>query len=294
MEIINLKEHALMRNKEKSNHFISYSILYALLAIISLLCLGPFLFMLIASLKSMEDIMSFPMPIFSTGFTIVNYIELFQKYNFGRVTWNSFYIALSFTLLTIYIATMGGYALAKYKFKFRNIIFLIVLGSLLVPFESTMIPLYIIFKKLGLVNNHLGLIIPQVSRVAFGIFFMRQYISGINSEIIESGRIDGCSEFGIFNKLILPILKPAFATLGIIFFMASWNNYLWPLILLNSPSKMTIPIALKNFQQAGTTHMPPYHLLMTGAIVSILPMVIAFLSFQKYFIAGITDGAVKG
>ncbi len=268
--------------------------IYFILILVSFVCIAPFLFMFIASFKSMEDIMKYPMPLFETGFTTANFIEIFSKYQFARVTWNSFYVALFFTLTTIYISAMSGYALSKYNFKLKNVLFLITIGSLLIPFESTMIPMYIIFKNLGLVNKHLGLIIPQVSRVAFGAFFMRQYLSGISSELIESGRIDGCSEFGIFNRIILPILKPAFATLGIVFFMTSWNNYVWPLILLKSPSKMTIPIALKNFQQAGITALPPYHLLMAGAVVSILPMVIAFFGFQKYFIAGITDGAVKG
>lgn len=270
-------------------------LIHVILILISAICIAPFLFMLAASMKSMEDVMSFPMPIFTSAFTLENYVTLFTEYNFGRVLFNSFYIALLFTFLTIYFATMGGYALAKFRFRGSKVIFLIALACLMVPFESIMIPLYIIFKSLHLTNNHLGLILPEVSRIAFGVFFMRQFISsGVSTEVIESARIDGCGEARIFHSIVLPVLKPAFATLGIIFFMASWNNYLWPLILLNDPELMTISIALKNFQQAGGSHTPPYHLLMAGAVVSIVPMMAAFFTMQKYFIAGISAGAVKG
>ena len=278
---------------KKANRRIQF-LIHLILILAAAVSIAPFLFMLAASMKSMEDIMRFPMPIFTSGFTLENFKTLFSDYNFGRVLFNSLYIALLFMVITIYFATMGGYALAKYRFRGSRVIFLIALACLMVPFESIMIPLYVIFKGLKLTNNHLGLIIPEVSRIAFGVFFMRQFISaGVSTEIIESARIDGCGEMRIFHTIVLPILKPAFATLGIIFFMASWNNYLWPLILLNDPKLMTISIALKNFQQAGGSHTPPYHLLMAGAVVSILPMMIAFFCLQKYFIAGISAGAVK-
>lgn len=278
----------------KRQNALSKIVLYSLLISLSVICMAPFLFMLAASFKSMEDVMSFPMPVFTSAFTGENYVTLFQDYQFLKIVWNSFYIAVVYTLMTIYFSAMGGYALAKFRFKGSGIIFGIALASLMVPFESIMIPLYITYRKLGLINSHIAIMIPEVSRIAFGVFFMRQFISGgVSTEIMESARIDGCGEFRIFNQMVLPILKPGFATLGIIFFMASWNNYLWPLIVLNSPAKMTIPIALKNFQQAGGSHTPPYHLLMAGAVVSIVPMMLAFFSLQKYFIAGISAGAVK-
>lgn len=279
-----------MRRKDT----VDKAVLYALLVVLSVICMAPFLFMLAASFKSMEDVMSFPMPIFTSAFTPENYVTLFRDYNFARIIWNSVYIAILYTAMTIYCSAMGGYGIAKYRFRGSKIIFGIALASLMVPFESIMIPLYITYRKLGLINSHIAIIIPEVSRIAFGVFFMRQFIqTGVSTEIIESARIDGCGEFRIFNQIVLPILKPGFATLGIIFFMASWNNYLWPLIVLNSPDKMTIPIALKNFQQAGGSHTPPYHLLMAGAVISIVPMLTAFFSLQKYFIAGISAGAVK-
>lgn len=273
---------------------VNKTVLYTLLALLSVVCMAPFLFMLAASFKSMEDVMSFPMPIFTSAFTPENYVLLFRDYNFARIIGNSVYVAILYTVMTIYFSAMGGYGIAKFRFKGSKIIFGIALASLMVPFESIMIPLYITYRKLGLINSHIAIIIPEVSRIAFGVFFMRQFIqTGVSTEIIESARIDGCEEFRIFNQIVLPILKPGFATLGIIFFMASWNNYLWPLIVLNSADKMTIPIALKNFQQAGGSHTPPYHLLMAGAVISIVPMLTAFFSLQKYFIAGISAGAVK-
>ena len=263
---------------------------YIVLLVVCLICLAPFFMMVVASLKPVEDIFSFPMPVFSTEFVFDNYVQIFKDYNFASITWNTFYVSALFTLLTTYFSAMCGYAVAKYNFKLKNTFFIISLACLFIPFESTMIPLYILFKNLKMINSHIGLIIPTVSRLSFGIFFVRQYLSGINNELIESGRIDGAGELGIFHRII-----PAFATLGILFFMFSWNNYLWPLIIINSSKKMTISIALTNLQSANANStMPPYHLIMAGAVISTVPMVAVFLRFQKFFISGITDGAVKG
>ena len=262
---------------------------YIFLILVSIIMLLPFLWMFFSSFKPISEIFTYPPQIIGKTFTLNNYITLFKEHAFAQAFFNSSYIAVLSTAGSVFFCALGGYAFAKFEFKGKAILFVIVLGSMMIPGEVTMVPLYIVFKKLGWINSHIGLIVPGLAN-AFGIFFMRQYMSGLSNEIIESGRIDGCSEFGIFTKLILPIVKPAVGSLGIIFFMNSWNNFLWPLIILKSQSKLTLAVALQSLQQGIRT---PYDLIMAGSVVSVVPLIIIFLLFQNQFIAGMTAGAVK-
>ena len=264
-------------------------ITYVLLISMSLIMLFPLFWLLSSSFKELDEIFTFPPTLLVKNPTIQNYVTLFKDYNFLRPLLNSLYISVIYTVLSVFFCSLAGYAFSKYKFKGKNLLFALVLGSLMIPIETTMIPTFTIFKQLGWMDKHIGLIIPGMVN-AFGIFFMTQYMQGISKEIMEAGRLDGCSEFGIFIRLILPIIKPAIASLGIIFFMNSWNNFLWPLIILNSPDKLTLAVALRSLLQGVRT---PHHLVMAGAVVSIAPLVIIFIIFQKYFIAGITEGSVK-
>lgn len=265
-------------------------ILYSSLLTIVVIMVFPFIWMFSSSFKPLSEIFSYPPSIIVKNATWDNYIQLFTKYYFDRAFINSSYISALYTAGAVFFCSLAGYGFAKYNFKGRFVLFFIVLGSMMIPFEVTMVPLYLIFKNLGWIDRHIGLIIPGLAN-AFGIFFMHQYMQGISNEIIESGRIDGCSEFGIFIKLIFPIIRPAIASLGIIFFMNSWNNFLWPLIILKSRENLTLAVALRNFESGIRT---PYHLIMAGSVVSILPLLIIFFVFQKQFISGIMSGAVKG
>jgi ABC-type glycerol-3-phosphate transport system permease component len=246
--------------------------------------------MLSSSFKTLDRIFTFPPTIIDSSFTLENYTELFTKYTFSRTFLNSLFISSAYTMGAVFFCTLAGYGFAKFDFKGKAVLFIIVLGSMMIPFEATMVPLYIIFQKLGWINKYIGLIIPGLAN-AFGIFFMKQYLEGISNEIIESGRIDGCKEFSIFIRLILPISLPALASLGIIFFMGSWNGFLWPLTVLKSPAKYKLAVALRNFEQGIRT---PYHLIMAGSVVSIAPLIVVFVMFQRQFITGITSGAIKG
>ena len=265
---------------------------YTLLLGTIILTVSPFVWMIASSLKPIEEIFATGTPLFSRNPAWENYIVLFTNYHFHRAAMNSAIVAITSTAGAVFFCTLAGYAFNKFEFAGKNILFVIVLSSMMIPFESTMIPLYSIFLRLGLIDNHLGLIIPGLAS-AFGIFFIRQYMYGISTEILESGRIDGLKEFAIFIRLVIPMALPAMASLSIILFMGQWNSYLWPLILLRSRENHTLAIALANLTQAHP-RFTPYHLLMAGSVVSITPLLIVFFAAQKQFIAGITSGAVKG
>jgi ABC-type glycerol-3-phosphate transport system permease component len=219
-----------------------------------------------------------------------NYISLIVTYKFHFAFFNSIYISSIYTIGSVFFCTLCGYGFNKYRFTGKMILFMTVLASMMIPFETTMVPLYQIIKNLGWINKHIGLIVPSMVN-AFGVFFIYQYMFGISNEIIESGRIDGAGEFGIFLNIILPVCHPAMTSLAIVFFMNTWNSYLWPLIVLRNIEKLTLAVALNSLQQSP--QHTPYNLIMAGAVISVIPLIIFFCIFQKHFISGITSGAVK-
>lgn len=264
------------------------AVLYIVLSLIAAFSLIPIFWALISSFKPQSSL--FELTILRIeDFMVDNYIHLFTTTSFPRWFLNSIIVAISFTLLSLFFCSLGGYAFAKYDFFGKKILFLIVLGSMTVPPWTTVIPLFKWFSQLGLIDTYWALILPG-SANAFGIFLMRQYIRGVPSEILDSAKIDGCSEFGIYYRILLPITKPALGALGIYAFMTSWNNFISPLIFIRSPKMFTIPVGLAAF--IGL-HDPQFSLLMAAGIISVIPVTIIFLSMQKQFIAGLTLGAVK-
>lgn len=220
-----------------------------------------------------------------------NYVFLFTG-DHQYFTWfrNSMFLTIGQVLLTLLISAFVGYGFAAYEFKGKNFFFICVLMIMSVPFEILMLPLYQQSIDMHLTNTFAGIILPFLAN-ASTIFFFRQYLSGIPQAIIEAGRIDGASEYGIFARLILPIMKPSFAAMAILNGMSSWNNFLWPLLVLRSSEKYTLPIGLNTLL---TPYGNNYDLLIVGSFFSILPIFILFMCFQKYFIEGLTAGAVKG
>lgn len=264
---------------------------YGLLIAFGVLMLFPFGWMFLSSFKPLEDIFSSQATIIPDTIRILNYIEIFTEKHFDKALFNSLYISSIYTAGSVFFCALCGYGFSKYEFKFKRILLAIVISSLMVPMETNMVPQYILFNKIGWIDSHLALIVPGLAN-AFGIFFMNQYYKNVDDAIIESGRIDGSSEFGIFLRIIMPIIKPAIASLGIIFFMNSWNNFVTPLIVIKSENLRTLPVAIQALDQG--VNQTPYHLIMSSSVVSILPLLIIFIAFQKYFIDGITQGAVKG
>jgi ABC-type glycerol-3-phosphate transport system permease component len=265
--------------------------MYAVLIAISIFMILPFIWMLSTSFKLPEDVFGFPPVLFSSRSTLVNYQFLFEEKNLLLVLWNTFFVAASSTLLSLLFCSLGGYGFAKFAFPGRNLLFGLLLATMIIPSAVTMVPSFVLMRTFGWYNTFWPLIVPGAAN-AFGIFFMRQYISSINDDLIDAGRIDGASEIGIYSRIILPIIIPGLTSLGLIFFMASWNNYLGPLIWLKTPEKFTLPLAI--FQFGGAVGLTNYNGQMAMSVISIIPLLIIFLAFQRRFVEGITAGAVKG
>ena len=218
-----------------------------------------------------------------------NYRNLWKTVPYNRYFVNSIFIATASTLLTLFFCSLGGYAFAKYQFRGQKILFGILLASMMVPFQVLLVPLFGLMYDIGWLNSYKAIVIP-FSVGAFGVFLMRQFIVTIPSELLDAARIDGCSEFGIYYRIVLPIIKPALGALTIYSFLGSWNGYLWPLIILRDEAKYTLPIGLANL--VGI-YRQDYGILMAGTLLSLMPIVILFLAMQREFVQGITLGGVK-
>ncbi len=218
-----------------------------------------------------------------------NYRNLWKTVPYGRYFVNSVFIATASTLLTLFFCSLGGYAFAKYRFRGQKILFGILLASMMVPFQVLLVPLFGLMYDIGWLNSYKAIVIP-FSVGAFGVFLMRQFIVTIPTELLDAARIDGCSEFGIYYRIVLPIIKPALGALTIYSFLGSWNGYLWPLIILRDEAKYTLPIGLANL--VGV-YRQDYGMLMAGTLLSLMPIVILFLAMQREFVQGITLGGVK-
>jgi ABC-type glycerol-3-phosphate transport system permease component len=221
--------------------------------------------------------------------TTENYTRLFSELPFGRFFLNSVFVSTASTLLTLFFCSLGGYAFAKFMFPGRGPLFAIVLGSMMIPFHLLLVPLFALMDNLNWFDTFRAIIVP-FSASAFGIFLLRQYTQSVPDDLIDAARIDGCGEFGIYWRIILPMVKPALGTLTIFTFMASWNNFLWPLIILRTDEKYTLPLGLANL--VGV-YSQEYGMLMAGTLLSTLPIIILFIAMQREFVSGITLGAVK-
>ena len=192
--------------------------------------------------------------------------------------------------LALILSSFVGYGFAMYEFKGKNLSFMLVLLVMMVPTEVIILPLYRLIIRLGLINTKAGIIVPYVV-IPMLIFFFRQYLSGIPKDFVDAGRVDGCSEYGIYTRIMLPLMKPAFAAMGIYEGMASWNNFFWPMIVINQNSKITLPVGLQSLLSPYGNN---YDILIAGSCFAIIPILLLFVMFQRYFIEGMTAGGVKG
>lgn len=269
---------------------IEQTVVHGILIIWLLVSVIPFVWMVSTSFKGPGEIFVFPPKWIPRSPTFQNYIDLFQKVNFGRPFLNSVIVSLTTTLLSVLVATMAGYGFAKFNFKNKNVLFLVILGTIMVPGQITMIPVFLLLTQLNLLNTYWGLILPAIAN-AFNIFFMRQFISGIPDELIEAAKMDGAHEGWIFFRVILPLARPAMAAITIFTFTGSWNNFLWPLIIATDESMYTLPVAISVL---GGQYTENIAMQMAGSVIVILPLIIVFLFTQKYFIKGITFTGLKG
>lgn len=252
--------------------------------------LAPLLWMLAVSVMQPGEAAHFPPPLIPARPTLQNYATLFASTDMVRYFANSTVLAILATLLSLTFNVTAGYAFAKLKFRGRDRLFQFLLTALVIPAQVAMIPLYLICKQLGLVNNFGGVLVPSIATV-FGIFLVRQYALAIPDEMLEAARIDGASEARIFRVIVLPTLSPILVTLATFSFLGSWSDFLWPLIILNDAQKQTLPVALANLSRE---HVQDFELMMAGSVVTLLPVLLLFVLLQRHYVAGLLAGSVKG
>ena len=262
---------------------------YGLLAVGALVVLLPYAWMVSASLKPEADI-------FRTGFELIprevrwqNYADAWRQYPLGRWLLNTFLVASIETVSTVITSVLAGYAFARLRFWGRDVLFYLYLGAMMVPIQVTLIPSFIIVRSLGLLNTYEGIAIIHLVQF-FGVFLMRQFLLNIPSELEDAARIDGCSWFRVLWQIVLPISMPAVAALSILAFTAGWNDFLWPLVVINKPEIMTIIVGLASLRSEAT----PWGLLMAATTISALPLTVIYVVFQRWFTEGITMSGLKG
>jgi ABC-type glycerol-3-phosphate transport system permease component len=263
--------------------------LYVILLASSFLMVIPFYWSVATSLKLEQFVFVTPPQWWPNPLTLQNYVSVFTKIHFYRYFFNSVFVAVVTTLAHIFFDTLAAYAFAKLTFPGRDKLFFIMLLGLMVPFQVNLIPLYRIMATVGWTNTYLALIIPNLTSI-FGIFMMRQFLLSIPNDLLDAARIDGCSEFGVFTRIVLPLALPAVATLTILTFMGTWNDFLWPRIVTSSESLFTLPVGLAQLQMKNTSNEAE---IMAGTVLTALPMIVVFLFMQRKFIEGMTAGAVK-
>jgi ABC-type glycerol-3-phosphate transport system permease component len=266
-------------------------LMYGLLIAVSAFMILPFIWMVSTSLKPADEIFAIPPIIISPNSSLNAYVYLQEQYNILGIVWNTFVVAFSATMLRLFFCALGGYGFAKFKFPGQGALFAFLLGTMVIPSVVTLVPVYIIMRDLKWIDTFWPLIIPGAAN-AFGIFFMRQYIMSVSNELMDAARIDGAGEFTIFWRIILPIIAPGLTSLGLIFFMGSWNDFLGPLIYLKSPEHFTLPLIIRSL--VGPVGRTVYDVQMATSVISLIPLLIIFLIFQRRFVEGITAGAIKG
>jgi len=263
---------------------------YVLVAVGGLIMLAPFYFMFVFASHSRTEIFSLPPPLFFGDDFLLNVKILVDRIPFWRSLGWSLYVALASTGLTLLFCSMGGYAFAMFEFRFKKSLFLLVMGTMLLPSFLGMIPTFMIMDAFGWIDQPRALYIPGAAS-AFGIFLMRQFITASTPrELVEAARMDGCGELSIYWRIVLPLLKPALGTLGLITFIASWNNFIGPLIVMRSPEMYTLPLALRSMQSPVNTE---WGAVMAGSAIATLPLLVLFAISSRRLIDGLTAGAVK-
>lgn len=260
------------------------------LVLLAFFALFPLLWMLSVSFMHPGEASAMPPPLLPHAPTLANYHELFERAGMGRYLLNSLLVAIAITFLSLVFNLAAGYAFAKLRFAGRDRVFQTLLAALVIPAQVAMIPLFLIMKWLHLVNTYGGVVVPAMATV-FGIFLVRQYARSIPDELLEAARIDGAGEWRIFGTIVLPLLKPIVVTLAIFTFLASWNDFMWPLIVLSDQAWQTAPVALAGLSRE---HVQDNELMMAGSVLTILPVLALFLALQRYYLEGLLLGSVKG
>ena len=279
------------RKKSSIGFVLGKSGAYAILILGLVATLLPFFYIIVSSLKNEAELRQTPPDFFPKEPTFKHYIAILtdEKIPLVRNLFNSIFVSVSRVVITLFTSSFAGYIFAKYHFKGKNLAFGVILIQIMIPFQVVMIPNYLLVVKLGLIDSLWALIIPAFVD-AYGIFMMKQFIESMPAELMDAARIDGATEFGIYSKIILPQMGPVLASLGIFTFMATWNDYLWPLIVLTSPEKRTIPLLVVFFQ---TQHVSNQGLVLAASILTLLPIFFVYIFLQRWIVDQATSSAFK-
>lgn len=275
----------------KQKKFVHRLLLLGVLIALGMAFILPFLFMLSSSLKSSSAIFSFPPKILPDEFQWVNYLEAMKRMQFWLLFKNTTVITVLTIIGTLISCTLAGYGFARIDFKGKSIWFMVLIASMIIPYQITMIPLYMLMRNLGWIDSFLPLVVPAFFGNAFYIFLIRQFFLSITKELDEAATIDGCGPYRIFIWILLPLIKPVLATVTIFTFMSTWNDFLGPLIYLHSDEVKTLSLGLYVFQGVNATD---WQYLMAAAVLILMPCLIIFFFFQRYFIEGTTVTGIKG
>ena len=264
-----------------------YYIIGILIAVISLI---PFAWMISTSLKARGALMSIPIEWIPKEPTVAAYEKVLTKFPFLKTVANSLFISVTYTVITLISASMAAFAFAKVRFPKADLLLKVFLATMMIPTQVTIIPLFVVMNKLGLINTYGSVLLPSIFR-PFAVFLLVQQMRTIPNDYLDAASIDGASTFTVYRKVALPLCAPTLATLSITTFMESWNDYLWPLLMLTDKSKMTLPIALSTLNGAYATE---YNVLMAGSLISMVPIILIYIFAQKYFENGMMAGGIKG
>lgn len=278
------------RAKQLTVEFIQSICLHIALIGLTGLVLFPLLWMVSVSLMSMDEAGHFPPPLLPESASLLHYRVLFEQMDVGLYAWNSTLIAGLVSLYSVLFNSMAGYAFAKLHFPGKDRLFSALLSLMVIPSQAAMLPLFLILKEMNLVNTYAGIIIPGMVSI-FGIFMVRQYALTIPDSLLDAARIDGASEFRIYWSLVLPVCRPVLVTLAIFSFMGSWNDFMWPLIVLSGGGRYTLPVGLANLMGE---HVQDVELMMGGAVLTVLPVIVLFFLLQRHYMAGLVSGGLKG
>jgi len=274
----------------RPSRLVSQGILYALLIASAAFMLVPFLWMVSTSLKADEYVLTMPPRFFPQPLTARSYAELAELFPIGRMFFNSLLVAVLTTCGQLLTCSMAAYAFARIRFRGSGVLFLLYLATLMIPSQVTITPLFILMRYLGWLNSYQGLVLPAVFS-AFGTFLLRQYFLTIPRELEEAAFIDGASHWTVYRRIILPLARPALATLAVFSFMGSWNAFLWPLFVVRDLEMMTLPVGLATLHGRWLTR---WNLVMAGTVITVLPMLVVYLLAQKYFVKGVVMSGIKG
>ena len=275
--------------KTKQDLFVQVCV-YLVLILITVVTLLPLVWMFSASFKLDSEVFSVPIQWIPKTFHFENYVRIWQKFPFGLFTFNSFKLTIIVTFIQVLTCSFAAYGFSKCKFRGRDTLFLCYIATIAIPWQIYMLPQYSLMQKLHLVDTHLGYILMQ-SFAAFGVFLLRQFYQSVPNELIEAARIDGLSEYGCYFRIVLPLAKPAIATLTIFTFVNTWNDFMGPMIYFNSEANKTIPLGIRMFIGQYSSE---YQLIMAASVVALLPILILYVFCQRFFVQGIATSGLKG